>query len=522
MEKDDMSMSSNPEKLNLKRQKSQEELEKQKKSSMKGRIIAIVGAVVVVALIAGMIYMNTDAFVRNLTAVEIGDQKVSAAEFNYYYSLTFSNVYNSLSNTYGSDMMGYFVDNTKSLKTQKYSSTQTWHEYIVQQTLGNVQNILMLCAEGEKAGFTLSDDQQTELDDRINSLSSQAEAAGAKSVEAYLPLIYGKGVNFDVYYNCLRKTYYANCYSQSVSDGFSLSEADYTAAYEENPNDYDQVTFRAYPFAIGSTGSDDDSDKLAEAAKAKADAMAEALNAAEDKEQTFIDLALENADPSEKSKYEDPDYTLNQYWLKSALTSTYADWLFDASRTFGDVNVVEAGSNYYVLMFQERTNPSYELVNVRHILVKPGDAASSDSSSDSTDATNKEWDLCRQEAEALLDEWKNGDATEDSFAALATEKTEDTASKESGGLYTNVYKGQMLKAFNDWCFDEARQPGDTGIVKTQYGYHIMYFVGDAGEDFLSYRADSLLRTQKYNDWETALTENYPIKENAFGMKRVGR
>ena len=35
----------------------------------------------------------------------------------------------------------------------------------------------------------------------------------------------------------------------------------------------------------------------------------------------------------------------------------------------------------------------------------------------------------------------------------------------------------MVKEFNDWCFDAAREPGDTGLVKTQYGYHVMYFVG---------------------------------------------
>ena len=35
----------------------------------------------------------------------------------------------------------------------------------------------------------------------------------------------------------------------------------------------------------------------------------------------------------------------------------------------------------------------------------------------------------------------------------------------------------MVAEFSDWCFDQSRQPGDTGIVKTSYGYHIMYFVG---------------------------------------------
>ena len=35
----------------------------------------------------------------------------------------------------------------------------------------------------------------------------------------------------------------------------------------------------------------------------------------------------------------------------------------------------------------------------------------------------------------------------------------------------------MVAAFNDWCFDPERQVGDTGLVKTNYGYHVMYYSG---------------------------------------------
>ena len=34
----------------------------------------------------------------------------------------------------------------------------------------------------------------------------------------------------------------------------------------------------------------------------------------------------------------------------------------------------------------------------------------------------------------LYDEWKNGEATEDSFAALASANSEDSGSKDNGGL----------------------------------------------------------------------------------------
>ena len=69
---------------------------------------------------------------------------------------------------------------------------------------------------------------------------------------------------------------------------------------------------------------------------------------------------------------------------------------------------------------------------------------------------------------------------QDYFATLATEETTDTGSKESGGLYENVVPGQMVDTFDAWCFDSDRKSGDTDIVKTTYGYHLMYFVKNNG------------------------------------------
>ena len=95
----------------------------------------------------------------------------------------------------------------------------------------------------------------------------------------------------------------------------------------------------------------------------------------------------------------------------------------------------------------------YDAVDVRHILVDD-----------------------EETAKDLLAQWEAGERTEDSFAALVEGNSTDPGSAENGGLYTNVTQGQMVTEFNDWCFDDARQPGDTDIVQTSYGYHIMYFV----------------------------------------------
>ena len=108
-----------------------------------------------------------------------------------------------------------------------------------------------------------------------------------------------------------------------------------------------------------------------------------------------------------------------------------------------------------------------KVVDVRHILVAAEDPASEAS-----------WKEAEEKARKLLDEFLAGDKTEDSFATMASERTEDPGSKQTGGLYQNVVRGQMVPEFDQWCFDASRKTGDTGIVKTDYGYHVMYFVSD--------------------------------------------
>ena len=114
-------------------------------------------------------------------------------------------------------------------------------------------------------------------------------------------------------------------------------------------------------------------------------------------------------------------------------------------------------------------------VDVRHILVMPKGGTADETGA--TTYSDEEWQACADAADEILKLWQEGEQTEDAFAALANEKSEDPGSNTNGGLYENVYEGQMVAEFEQWCFDETRVQGDTGIVKTTYGYHVMYFVG---------------------------------------------
>ena len=135
---------------------------------------------------------------------------------------------------------------------------------------------------------------------------------------------------------------------------------------------------------------------------------------------------------------------------------------------------------------------NFPLANVRHILVSFEGGTVSETGV--REYSEEEKNAAKSAAEELLNTWKNGDATEDSFAALANENSDDSDGTD-GGLYTDVVPGQMVTAFNDWCFDESRQTGDTGIVETEYGYHVMYYSGDSE---ITYR-DSMITNELIGD-----------------------
>ena len=162
-----------------------------------------------------------------------------------------------------------------------------------------------------------------------------------------------------------------------------------------------------------------------------------------------------------------------------------------------------------------------KFVDVRHILVQvKGGTTAEDGTVTYSD---EEWKACEEAAQAILDEWLAGDKTEDSFAALATEKTEDPGSQATGGLYQQVYAGQMVPAFNDWCFDESRAYGDYGLVQTNYGYHVMFFVGSEPQ-WISYAESDWMNEQSSKLLEDIVTR-YPMEvsyENiALGVVDMG-
>ena len=158
---------------------------------------------------------------------------------------------------------------------------------------------------------------------------------------------------------------------------------------------------------------------------------------------------------------------------------------------------------------------------MRHILIQPAASElSEDDEGYEADVEAKRAEA-EQKAQEILAEWEAGEATEDSFAELANEYSEDGGSNTTGGLYEQVYQGEMVTEFNDWCFDPARQSGDTGIIYSEStGYHIMYFVG-YDQPYWEIQVTNNLMTEATDTWYAEKTEGYTAEQSSFGMRFVG-
>ncbi len=140
-------------------------------------------------------------------------------------------------------------------------------------------------------------------------------------------------------------------------------------------------------------------------------------------------------------------------------------------------------------------------VDVRHILLQPENPKEDGTYAD------EDWAVCEQKAQEILDQYLAGEKTEEAFAELAKEHSTDPGYKDNGGLYEGVYMGQMVEPFENWCFDAARQVGDTGLVKTSYGYHVMYYVGAQTDIWKDYAAGDWISEKTNAILEAAIAKH---------------
>ena len=91
-------------------------------------------------------------------------------------------------------------------------------------------------------------------------------------------------------------------------------------------------------------------------------------------------------------------------------------------------------------------------------------------------------------------------------------------SASEGGLYEEVYPGRMVENFDAWCFEEGCLSGDTGIVESDYGWHIIYFESYCDINFRDYMITNDKLTEEMDEWYEELLKT--ITATKVDLKRM--
>ncbi len=495
---------------------------KKKSHGKRDKIIGIIVKVVCILVALGFVLTFTANALTKvfyvpqkvLTAATYGDQKLTVAEYNYYYMGLYNQACN-LSQQYDSQYSGYgssYFNTTKSPAEQDYpgedkpEGVKTWAEYFAHMAIerGLLMKELYEDAMNDK-NFKLTDEQQTELDEAIKDLKKQLEETAEEnnvSANVYTSKVCGEGLTLDQYLELTEQDqiaqFYLEWYQENSAD--DISDAEVKAYYEANRDTLDIASIRYFAVMYKTE------DAKATYTEAEAKARAEEFKNKITDEESFKALAIEYAEKEYTNNYKTDSATLGNNLTKAGLkqlSEDFANWTFDSARKYGDTAVFNVKSqNAYYIAYMVSTadkDTSVASADVRHLLVQ-AETKTADGKALSQSQIDKNFADAKKEAEALLEEWKSGDATEESFAALVKEHTDDAGSKETGGLYEGIANdGKYVQEFTDWALD-SHEVGDTGLVKTDYGYHIMYYVSNAGLQKWESDTRSAIANENYTEY----------------------
>ena len=490
-------------------------------TTLYGSIIAIVAVIAVCLLV-----WNSGLIQRNVSAVEVNGEKYSAAEVQYYYNTIMGNTVNGYITQTG--MLPF--DYNKSLKDQMYDAEKgtSWHDYFLEQSIKALTVDTALADKAEAANHKLSDSAKQDVDAVLKDLDSAWVVNGFGSRDAYVRASYGPYMTYNTLVDLLNQRALASDYAGDALKGINekgYTDTQYDAYYTEHANELDtftlsQITFQAaVPPAKDEEGkeiqrSEADQKKLMDEAKAKVKADAEAFQKRLAAGEDITALVTEYGAKLYNS-------VISETVPGASMNSAYSEWATDSSRVNGDVTLAEydGGSfySYYVVRYEGRALDTSKTANVRHILV------AAEVSEGAQEPTQEQYDAAKAEAEKILETWKSGPATEESFAALASEKSADTGSAANGGLISGIGKNSgYIPEFEAWALDPARTAGQTGLVQntgsSTKGWHIMYYVGQ-GDPIWKQIALSAMTDKDYTTWEDAQAEGYEAK-TGMGMNFV--
>lgn len=458
-------------------------------------------------------------------AMTVGETPVSIGMYNYYYTCISQNYINYASYGY------YDINTSKPYDEQNTTDDDgtelTWAQKFENDTINQIQYITAYYEEAVANGVKLTDTQIENVKQSLDGIKSTAADSG-KSVNEYIAEIYGEHCGYATLEKMLEQCYIAENYYQQKQFSFEITAEQEQEYFNEHKEDYENVSF-AYlqiPYQEGEEKEALDKANKYAGEIATVDDMKKLVPVAcEDLISLYVAQGYaQTADECAQMLAANIEVSISAD--EAGFIDEAIDWLFSEKTAVGSCSAFDDSANSTVYILLKTSEPAADesvVYAVRHVLIMPKAEESEDSQSSdgaTKEFTQEQWDEAEKKANEILDEFNSTEKTEDDFAALAEKYSEDTESTSKGssgiygGLYEGVKLGQMVPSFENWSIDAARKYGDVEIVKSDYGFHIMFFVENT-KQYL-YECKQSIRTEM----EDEFIKSAEIKKHKAAMKKV--
>lgn len=441
-------------------------------------------------------YMNPASVVAT-----VDGQKISIGMYDYYYASIVS--YYEQYASYGYYSLDTTKDYSKQYTTDDDGNKISWQKFFETEALKEVEQITTYYSKALEEGVTLTSTQKKTIEKQISTLKDSASQNDV-SLDQYIKANFGTYCSEDTIRIMLEQYYLSANYKGKFKCETKVTDNDVDKYYNDHKNDYKKIEFYyiASPYDATDDNSKNESIKTAEKIMAKMKDKKSVIALVPEVYSSYIDSQVkssmeQDSTLTEKKAREEAvkSYESNVVTTVSGSDSPFDDkmntWLFSDDTKVGSKKYYideSAGYIYIVLKTSKASVEEDETYTVRHILVAPESGSNSSSStSEKTEYTDEQWAAAKKKADSILAKFNKTDKSEYEFAKLAEQYSTDSASTSSGsndsfgGLYESVTLGQMVPDFEKWSIDDSRKYGDTGIVKSDYGYHIMFFINDCPE-----------------------------------------
>lgn len=478
-------------------------------------LIAIV-ALLAISLIF-VVFADTGIKERNTIIVSSDNYEVTGTMMTYYENLAYSNTFSQYFNLYYTYYYPNDISSAYSAAQQMMMSTYTLADFF-DSAFASAKEILVLCEAARAAGIELDDDDEATIKETLDSYSGNFSATFGTGVKE-------KDVRAALELETLAGKYYDKFHEEKTE---AVTTDEISKYIEENKADFYATNYLKFDITLASEDYEDAEDafekdkaladkyiNLIVATKTEKDFKSQVIRYLVDRDFDDVVLTKISADimPTEAEletikqdviadllaviveekeaevlpetataleKAIDAVYKALETTCTEALKAAVGEqaylaesdsdeikWLVNsATKQYETKKVDSSDDTKYSTAVYMVTEPLHledeETVNVGHILIEAGSTA-----------TEEERTKAEAEAKEVLNTYLAGEKTKEAFEKLAEEKTAD-----SGVFYDNVAKGDMVAEFDEWIFSADRKEiGETAIVKTEFGYHVMYWNG---------------------------------------------